>query len=83
MFDLNLKIAEDMFTNFGSTINHHQTVCKEKKKNISAPTFLMELCPFVILNWQMCPLLYENLVPSMTLNAKGVFMKLVHMFSII
>ena len=31
VFNLNLKTAEDMFTNFGSSINHHQTVCKEQK----------------------------------------------------
>ena len=31
LFDLNLKTAKDMFTNFGSSINHYQTVCKEQK----------------------------------------------------
>ena len=31
--NLNLKTAEDMFTNFGLSIIHHQTVCKEQEPN--------------------------------------------------
>ena len=48
MFDLNLKTAEDKFTNFGSSINHHQTVCKEQKNHICTNIFhgIMPLCNF-------------------------------------
>lgn len=31
MFALSLKTGEDMFSNFGTSINHHQTVCKEQE----------------------------------------------------
>ena len=37
MFDLNLKTAEDMFTNLGLSINHQQKVCKEQEPYLHLP----------------------------------------------
>ena len=65
MFDQKLKTTEDMFTNFSSSINNHQTVYKERKPHLHQH-FSWNYAPFVILSWHWYSLLYGNLVPSIT-----------------
>ena len=77
LFALTVKTVEDVYKFWYKYKPSSDGV--QRRKTISPPTFLMELCPFVILSWQLYPLLYGDLVPSV----KGIFMKLLEILSII
>ena len=50
----NFKTFQDIFTKFGTNINHHQTMRKETR-SVTPPIFSVELHSFEIFGIKLCP----------------------------